>query len=347
MVVTLACLLPFADKAVHIDDTLFIWAGRQMQTRWWDPYGFDVNWYGWSMPMHEVTKNPPLASALISLLASVFGENEFALHLGFFLQAIAVVLGTYALARRLCHHPVHAALATLFTPVFLVSATTLMCDVLMVAFWVWAIEFWIRGIEEKRAVSLAFAAFLMGASALSKYFGIALIPLLVAYTLFRSGKPGLWLAYFLIPIGMLGLFEVATWSMHGHTVLLEAFSYASENESRGLLALGAKMMIAVGFAGGCCSVVLFFLPLLWKAKLPLWMLVLALLQLPIAWFLSRSLVPNAENNVRVCVTLLWTLLIFSGLYLLALPVTQWRHNKKSRGNAPLALGLGDPRLFHP
>jgi 4-amino-4-deoxy-L-arabinose transferase-like glycosyltransferase len=329
LVVTLACLLPFADKAVHIDDPLFIWAGRQMQTRWWDPYGFDVNWYGWSMPMHEVTKNPPLACAFIALLASVFGETEFTLHLGFLAQAIAVVLGTHALARRLCQHPVHAALATLFTPVFLVSATTLMCDVLMLAFWVWAIEFWLKGIDEKRGISLAFAAFLMGASALSKYFGIALIPLLIAYTLFRKEKPGWWLSYFLIPLGMLGLFEVATWSLHGHTVLLEAFSYASENESRRLITLGTKIMIAVGFVGGCCSVGLFFLPLLWKTKLPLWIPIVALLQLPIAWFLTGSLVPNAESNVRSCVTLLWTLMVFGGLYLLALPVMQWRRNKRA------------------
>src|SRR5256885_3714085 len=33
---TIVCLLPFAGKAVHMDDPLFIWAARQMQSRWWD-----------------------------------------------------------------------------------------------------------------------------------------------------------------------------------------------------------------------------------------------------------------------------------------------------------------------
>ena len=60
---TIACLLPFVGKAVHMDDPLFIWAARQMQSRWWDPYGFNLNWYGTLTPMHEVTMNPPLASA--------------------------------------------------------------------------------------------------------------------------------------------------------------------------------------------------------------------------------------------------------------------------------------------
>ena len=183
IVITLACLLPFADKAVHIDDPLFVWAGRQMQTQWWDPYGFQVNWYGWEMPMHEVTKNPPLACAWIALLISIFGENEFALHLGFFLQAIAVVLGTYALARRLCDHPFYAALAALCTPVFMISSTTLMCDVLMVAFWVWAVVFWMRGMEEDRPLFLALAALLVVGAFLTKYFGIALVPLLLVYSL--------------------------------------------------------------------------------------------------------------------------------------------------------------------
>src|SRR5215831_1383345 len=120
VIVTLACLLPFADKAVHIDDPLFVWAAHQIQIRWWDPYGFDVNWYGWTMPFHQVTKNPPLACAVLALLMSVFGDTELILHLGFFVQAIAAILGTYALARRLCNHPTQAALATLFTPVFIV-----------------------------------------------------------------------------------------------------------------------------------------------------------------------------------------------------------------------------------
>ena len=173
VIITLACLLPFADKAFHIDDSLFVWAGRHMQTQWWDPYGFEVNWYGWTMPMHEVTKNPPLACAYIALISSIFGENEFALHLGFFAQAIAVVLGTYELARRLCDRPFQAALAALFTPVFLVSSTTVMCDVLMVALWVWAVVVWMRGLENNQPLTLALAGLLVGACVMAKYFGIA------------------------------------------------------------------------------------------------------------------------------------------------------------------------------
>src|SRR5437868_612325 len=73
---TIACLLPFVGKAVHMDDPLFIWAARQMQSRWWDPYGFNLNWYGTLTPMHEVTMNPPLASAYLALLLTISNGAE-------------------------------------------------------------------------------------------------------------------------------------------------------------------------------------------------------------------------------------------------------------------------------
>ena len=56
----------------------------------------------------------------------------------------------------------------------------------------------------------------MGACSLSKYFGIALIPLLLVYTLIRNGKPGWWLFYFLIPLAMIGSYEGAMCALYGH-----------------------------------------------------------------------------------------------------------------------------------
>jgi len=39
------------------------------------------------------------------------------------------------------------ALAAVLTPVFLVSSTNVMCDTMMLCFWVWAIVYWRRGLE--------------------------------------------------------------------------------------------------------------------------------------------------------------------------------------------------------
>src|SRR5262249_2918688 len=103
------CLLPFIGKAFHIADPLFLWVAKQIQAQPANPYGFTVNWYGFVNPIAEITKNPPLASYYLALLAGAFGWSEAALHLGFLLLAAAAALAAYFVARELCGHPLLAA----------------------------------------------------------------------------------------------------------------------------------------------------------------------------------------------------------------------------------------------
>jgi 4-amino-4-deoxy-L-arabinose transferase-like glycosyltransferase len=326
---TLACLLPFADKAFHIDDPLFVWAGRHMQTQWWDPYGFEVNWYGWAMPMHEVTKNPPLACACIACIISIFGENEFALHIGFFLLAIALVLGTYALACRLCDHAFQAALAALFTPVFLVSSTTVMCDVLMVALWVWTVVLWMRGLENDQPLTLALAGLLIGASVLAKYFGIALIPLLLAYSVARKGRIGWWLLYLLIPIVIVALYEYWTRALYGRGLLLDAFGYTNQIEPRTIGGLFFKALTTVGFAGGCYATALILAPLLWQRRGWVWAGLGAIILLATTWILLGRSPAYAATPARPMIAFQWSLFILAGLSVLALPFLDWKRHKNA------------------
>src|SRR3990167_8232379 len=97
---TALSLVPFAGKAFHVDDPLFLWTARQVQSHPADFYGFRVNWYGTDMAMAGVTKNPPVAAYYLAAAAALAGWGETALHLAFLLPAIAAVLGTFALARR-------------------------------------------------------------------------------------------------------------------------------------------------------------------------------------------------------------------------------------------------------
>lgn len=318
--VTLACLLPFANKAIHIDDPLFVWAARHMQAQRWNPYGFEVNWYGSPMPMHEVTKNPPLACGYLALIISVFGENEVTLHLAFLIQAMAAVLGTYALARRFCSHPFHVALAALFTPVFLVSSTTLMCDMLMLALWVWAVESWMRGWERNEPLMLVLAGLLISACALAKYLGIALVPLLLAYSLWRSRKLGFWLIYLLIPVLVMGLYEWATRALYGHGLLLDAFRYANQNEAHTLGGFLTKTLIAVSFTGGCCALAFIVVPLLWRSIPWVRVGIVAVALLVSVWLLDTT---------RFGITVQFGLCVLSGLIVLTLAVLDWTRHKNA------------------
>ena len=191
--VTVAALLPFIGKAFNMDDPLFLWAAKHIITDPLNFYGFNVNWYGYMALMSEVMKNPPLGSYFIAVAAMLGGWGERALHLFFLLPAVAASTGTYMLASRFTSRPLLATLTAIFTPAFLVSAATIMCDVLMLAFWVWAIYFWLRGTEEGCKVSMLASVVLIALSALTKYFGICLLPLLTAHSIASRHEVRRWL----------------------------------------------------------------------------------------------------------------------------------------------------------
>src|SRR5271167_86703 len=200
---TLLCLLPFSGKAFHIDDPLFLWSAQHIVRHPLDPFGFQLNWYGWQMSMSEVTKNPPLACYYAAAIGALAGWSERVLHLGFLLPALLTVLGTYRLAQRFTKSALIAAAATLLTPGVLVSASSVMCDTTMLALWIWAIIFWLEGLEANKQSYLLASGLLMAAAALTKYFGICLVPLLFVYSLARQRRLGPWAWYFALTISLL------------------------------------------------------------------------------------------------------------------------------------------------
>src|SRR5881227_151104 len=205
-----AALAPFLNKAFHIDDPLFLWMAQQTSQHPADPYGFSVNWYVSAKPMFSVMQNPPLNAYYMALAASFLGWSELAMHGAFLFPAVAAVLGMFFLAQRLSGSPLLGALLVLFTPVFLVSATTIMCDVWLLALWVWSVNYWLRGLERHSYRLLLLAALLAAAAALTKYFGVSLVPLLAVYTLVQNRRLTSRLLFLLIPVAVIGIYEVMT-----------------------------------------------------------------------------------------------------------------------------------------
>jgi hypothetical protein len=264
VVATFLFLAPFLTRAFNIDEPLFVWSAQQIQQRPLDPYGFKVNWYMTLKPMWIITKNPPLASYYLASAAAVLGWSEVALHLAFLLPAMGAVLGTYYVARSLCGRPLLAALATLAAPVFLLSSATVMCDTLMLAFWIWAIYLWREGIERNRAGWLALAGLFIGAAALTKYFAISLIPLLAACTFWKRRRLDASFCWLLIPAAMIAVYDAAGRHLYGRSLVLDAGEYAGAVKK--LTAMGTsgvgKLLIGLGFAGGGLMAPLLLCPLL-------------------------------------------------------------------------------------
>jgi 4-amino-4-deoxy-L-arabinose transferase-like glycosyltransferase len=255
-------LLPFAGKPFHIDDPLFVWTAQQIRAEPLDPYGFELNWYMSPKPMWRIMQNPPLAAYYLAGVSAAAGASEAVLHLALFVPALLLVWGTYLLACRFSAPPLLAAAIAAASPVAAVSATTVMCDVPMLALWVWAVYFWDRGIGEDDARFLAAAALAAGAAALTKYFGMALIPLLAVDALIRRPRAGRALAFLAVPLGLLVAYQWATATVYGRGLLLHATAYATERQAATLGAHSARLTTGLAFTGGSAAAVACLAPLL-------------------------------------------------------------------------------------
>jgi len=333
---TCACLLPFINDAFHIDDPLFLWAAKQIVKHPFDPYGFSVVWYGTAMPMSEVTKNPPLASYFIASVGSWASWSERVLHLAFLFPSVTVILGVHLLARDLTQSRFLAALITLASPGFLVSATSVMSDVPMLALWLFAVILWRKGLEQDKFLFLAAGGVLIGVCSLTKYFGIALIPLLFLYSVWRERRRRNWLICLLIPIVMLAAYQWWTRSMYGHGSLSGLADYVQYARSDNSTSAAGSFVVALSFAGGCILPALLFIPGLWSRR---WMAMAAVVSalgtgaIVLGWIHIESAFPDDQ---RLLLGLQLGLYIAGGISALWLAVSDFWRNR----NADSILLLG-------
>jgi 4-amino-4-deoxy-L-arabinose transferase-like glycosyltransferase len=214
--------------------------------------------------MAKNATNPPLAAYYLAAIGSALGWSERSLHVGFLWPAVASIIGTYFLAGRLCAHPFAAALATIAMPVFLVSSTSLMCDTMMVAWWVWTVLLWLRGLEQGSAVKLALAGLLIGVCALTKYFGACLVPLLLVYSAVAHRRIGRWLIFLVVPLLMLASYQWLTQRLYGEGQLHHIADFSLHYRVGG--GLISKAFAGLAFSGGCNFLCLAALPLMWGRK---------------------------------------------------------------------------------
>jgi len=262
IIAVIAAWVPFLNKAFHIDDPLFLWMAQQVSQHPADPYGFSVNWYVSAKPMFSIMQNPPLTAYYMALAASFLGWSEPAMHGAFLVPAVAAVLGTFFLAQRLSGSPLLAALLMLFMPVFLVSATTVMCDVWLLALWVWSVDCWLRGLERHSYRLLLLASLLAAAAALTKYFGASLVPLLAVYTLVRERRLTSRLLFLLIPVAVIVIYETMTKAKYGQGLFSNAMIYPWQATAKVDKQLSGQLLTGLSFAGGCLFPALFYAPLL-------------------------------------------------------------------------------------
>ncbi len=315
-IAVIAALAPFLNKAFHIDDPLFLWMAQQISQHPADPYGFSVNWYVGAKPMFSVMQNPPLNAYYMALAASFLGWSELAMHGAFLVPAVLAVLGTFLLAQRLSGSPLLAALLMLFTPVFLVSATTVMCDVWLLALWVWSVNYWLRGLEAPNSWLLLLASLFAAAAALTKYFGLSLVPLLAVYTLVQDRRLTTRFLFLLIPVAVIIIYEAMTKAKYGQGLFSNAMIYPWQATAKAEKQLSGQFLTGLSFTGGCLFSALFYAPFLKSRKVLISGIAIFLALLPLFYLgIARGL--TSKTDV-IAVTAEGALFATIGIAILAL-----------------------------
>ena len=224
---TLALLLPFVDKPLHVDDPVYVWTAQHIVAHPLDFYGLSVNWFKTTESIAALQQNPPGVSYWLAIVGALFGWSEPAMHCGMLVPPVFAVIGVWLLARRLGAPPTPASMTLLAMPGFLVSSTTLMADVLATAFWTWAVLAWVVGLQERKFGWLAAGALLVSLCILTKYVGLGLIPLLFTYTLakYRRFELGGSLLL-LVPLAITLVYRARMISRYGVDPFAAASSYS-------------------------------------------------------------------------------------------------------------------------
>jgi 4-amino-4-deoxy-L-arabinose transferase-like glycosyltransferase len=151
----------------------------------------------------QFNRNPPLFSYWLAVWIALLGEREWILHAAALPFPLAAALAFLGIARRTCGHAASATAWLVTTPAFLVLATTLMLDVPLLACWLVSVYALLRGCEAAPEDGggrwLVAAGGAAAAAGLTKYVGLAVLPLLLAGAWWLAPRRGAAVARLLAP----------------------------------------------------------------------------------------------------------------------------------------------------
>jgi hypothetical protein len=171
--------LPFAGRAHHIDDPLYVAAARQAWTAPLDPLGGDSFWHDQPTTLFHDLYNPPLTAYLLAVPVALGGGAERPIHLVMILLGAATLVAATWAGEPLGVPP-RWTLLLAASPALCAASVGAMADVpfLLLTLLAWGAA--LRG----RA---AWSGVLAGLGALTKYAGILNVPLSVL-PLARNGR---------------------------------------------------------------------------------------------------------------------------------------------------------------
>jgi hypothetical protein len=119
------------------------------------------------------------------------------------------------------------------------------------------------------------AAGLAGLAALTKYFGVCLIPLLAAFSLLERASWRRWVGPLVLAAAMAADYELFTRIRYGQGLFSSAMLYSANVQGlvkdpsvhvRTAQRVGRRLVVLLSFLGGCSGTSLFLLPWLWGPR---------------------------------------------------------------------------------
>ena len=172
---------PFLAKPVHVDDANFLALARQAAATPWTPHSGTINWQGQTERAFDVLSNPP---GIAWWLAPVANAEVWVAHLWMLPWLWLAIWGGMRLGSAVSGHGQAAALLLVGSPVAVLATHALTPDLPLLACTLAGMG----GLLQCRPKHRWMWAMLVGAGALFRYSGAALIPVVVLWPLLRSQR---------------------------------------------------------------------------------------------------------------------------------------------------------------
>ena len=176
MVLLTGLALPFVHKPVNVDDANFLAMARAAAADPWRPHDVLINWGGQTERAFDVLSNPP---GIALWLAPVVDLSVFWMHLWMLPWLAIAVWGAHRLGQRVAGMPNAAALLIVGAPVAMLATHAFTPDLPLLAL---SLAGTAGLVDDRKPMASRWpAALCLGASALFRYSGVALIPLAVLW----------------------------------------------------------------------------------------------------------------------------------------------------------------------
>ena len=181
VVLTICYFIFFIDKPVHVDEANFL---AMLESQFWTPHNILINWEGKQELAFDVLSNPP---GLVWYLWAFRELPIWGLRCLMFPIAILSVFGVFYFGQHFGKQGTVLSSLFVVTPFFAISSNSMLPELLIVACVSWG---WSFLLSEKHVF---FGGFLCGLSAIFRYSGLTMIPLVLGW-LVLGGKRKKWQA---------------------------------------------------------------------------------------------------------------------------------------------------------